>query len=127
MSNNYLAAYHPDLILKDPAFKVFNEAVAYDKEQNLSIAYNAKKEIHLVQRPRPVPREGEVVVHIRATYVRSLLSVLASPLSIFERGDVLMHCFVEQWNLWIRCPVSPDPVAQGRPAAIRAIVIFERN
>ena len=72
MSTNYLEAYHPDLILKDPAFKVYSEStVPYNKNQNLSIAYNAHKEIHLVQRPRPVPRGGEVIVHIRATYVDS--------------------------------------------------------
>lgn len=85
MSNNYLATYHPDLILKDPAFKVFSEAtVPYDKEQNLSIAYNAHKQIQLVQRPRPVPREGEVVVHIRATSVPSFSPCSLPLFLVFE-------------------------------------------
>lgn len=72
MSTKYLAAYDPDIILKDPAFKVLEAGVPkLNKETNLSIAYNQHKQIHLVERPRPVAREGEVVVHIRATCVSS--------------------------------------------------------
>ncbi|KAJ2918694.1 hypothetical protein MD484_g1785, partial [Candolleomyces efflorescens] len=62
--------YDPQKVLSDPQFKVLKEGEKPEPGANLAVFYNANKEIHLVQKPRPTPGPGQVLVH-RLTLVRA--------------------------------------------------------
>lgn len=71
----YSAQYAPHHISDHTDFKVYPEdaSLPYNAKQNLSCAYNEKQELHLVQRPMPQAlQSGQVVVHIRATFVHRI-------------------------------------------------------
>ncbi|KAH8833012.1 chaperonin 10-like protein [Flagelloscypha sp. PMI_526] len=59
--------YHPDKILKDPAFKVLTPEDTTSAEDNIAAFYNPAHEIHLVKKPKPTPGPGQVLLHVRAT------------------------------------------------------------
>jgi L-iditol 2-dehydrogenase len=48
---------------------------------NPAAFYNANKEIHLVQKPRPKPGPGQVLVHVRATGICGYVYVTAGAFS----------------------------------------------
>ncbi|CAK9779468.1 putative L-arabinitol 4-dehydrogenase [Cutaneotrichosporon oleaginosum] len=65
----YESAYDPQAVLQSAEFKVLasDDPRLRDPHANLACAYNPAHEVHMVRKPRPVAREGEVVVHVRAT------------------------------------------------------------
>jgi L-iditol 2-dehydrogenase len=65
----YESAYDPQAVLGSKEFRVLaaGDPALSDKEANLACAYNPAHEVHMVRKPQPVAREGEVVVHVRAT------------------------------------------------------------
>ena len=69
--------YDPQKVLSAPEFKVLKEGEKPEAGANVAVFYNAKKEVHLVQKPRLKPGPGQVLVHVRATgicgYVESTL------------------------------------------------------
>lgn len=77
MLTAYERAYDPQAIINHPEFKVLDHPApsaedierlkAKKEEINLACAYNEKKEVHLVVKPKPTAREGECIVRVRAT------------------------------------------------------------
>lgn len=65
----YESAYDPKAVLRAKEFKVLasDDPVLGDKDANIACAYNPAHEVNMVRKPRPVAREGEVVVHVRST------------------------------------------------------------
>ncbi|BEI85952.1 hypothetical protein CcaverHIS002_0602390 [Cutaneotrichosporon cavernicola] len=65
----YESAYDPQAVLDSNEFKVLgpDDPVLGDKTANIACAYNPAHEVNMVRKPRPVARDGEVVVHVRAT------------------------------------------------------------
>lgn len=65
----YEDAYDPQRVLASKEFKLLkaDDPILQDKEANISCAYNPAHEVNMIRKPRPMPREGEVVVHVRAT------------------------------------------------------------
>ncbi|KAG6919511.1 hypothetical protein DXG01_005101 [Tephrocybe rancida] len=61
------ALYDPRKVLQHPQFRVLAEGEIPSKEANIAAFYNPAHEIHLVEKPRPVPGPGQVLVHVRAT------------------------------------------------------------
>ncbi|KAG6854035.1 hypothetical protein C0991_011240 [Blastosporella zonata] len=61
------AIYDPRKVLQHPEFRVLAEGEKPSKEANIAAFYNPAHEIHLVEKPRPVPGPGQVLVHVRAT------------------------------------------------------------
>jgi len=59
--------YDPRKILQDPAFKILQPGEKPSSEANIAAFYNPQHEIHLVEKPRPKPGPGQVLVHVRAT------------------------------------------------------------
>lgn len=53
----------------DPANErvVLLDTVPADKKTNISCSYNGTGEMHMLSRPLPEPREGEVLLHVKAT------------------------------------------------------------
>ncbi|GAA5919764.1 hypothetical protein JCM6882_003759 [Rhodosporidiobolus microsporus] len=69
MTTTYLSDYHPDLVLKSPDFKILEKGVVPQKDltKNIAAAYAPGANLHLIEKPMPKAREGEVVLHVRAT------------------------------------------------------------
>lgn len=69
MSARYHTAYHPDDVLKSSEFKILEKGVepTRDPSRNLAAAYAPGAQLHLIEKPVPQAREGEVVLHVRAT------------------------------------------------------------
>lgn len=65
----YESAYDPARVLASSEFKVLaaDDKALKDKNANLACAYNPAREVHMISKPNPEPREGEVIVHVRAT------------------------------------------------------------
>lgn len=65
----YEQRYDPARVLKHPAFRVLAEddPLLKDKNANIACAYNPAHEVHMIAKPDVVPRDGEVVVHVKAT------------------------------------------------------------
>lgn len=59
--------YNPRKVIDDPVFKVLGPNDKPTKDANIAAFYNEKREMHLVEKPRPKPGPGQVLVHIRAT------------------------------------------------------------
>ncbi|TEB36567.1 L-arabinitol 4-dehydrogenase [Coprinellus micaceus] len=64
---SYAVAFDPRKVLDDPEFKILKEGEKPDPGANLAVCYNAHKQVRLVQKPRPKPGYGQVLVHVRAT------------------------------------------------------------
>jgi L-iditol 2-dehydrogenase len=60
-------AYSPRKVLDDPSFHVLAPGEVPAPDANIAAFYNPNHEIHLVQKPRPKPGPGQVLVHVRAT------------------------------------------------------------
>lgn len=69
MSPAYPTAYAPELVLASPEFKILEKGVApqRDTSKNIAAAYAPGAQLHLIEKPVPKAREGEVVLHVRAT------------------------------------------------------------
>lgn len=69
MAPCYPTAYAPELVLKSPDFKILDEGVVptRDTSKNIAAAYAPGAQLHLIEKPIPKAREGEVVLHVRAT------------------------------------------------------------
>ena len=61
------AIYDPRKVLQHPQFHVLAHDEKPSKDANIAAFYNPAHEIHLVEKPRPVPGPGQVLVHVRAT------------------------------------------------------------
>lgn len=59
--------YNPLKVLQHPEFKILAPGEKTDKEANIAAFYNPAHEVHLVQKPRPKPGPGQVLLHVRAT------------------------------------------------------------
>ena len=66
---DYPTAFHPDIVLKSNEFKVLPEGITPPRDPaiNLACAYAPGAKLHLIQKPMPSARKGEVVVHVKAT------------------------------------------------------------
>lgn len=66
---HYESAYDPARVLKSKEFRVLaaDDAALSDKKANIACAYNPAHEVHMINKPVPTPREGEVIVHVKAT------------------------------------------------------------
>ncbi|BGP57390.1 hypothetical protein JCM8202_005032 [Rhodotorula sphaerocarpa] len=69
MAIEYQTAYHPDAVLKSKDFKVLDKGAVPERDtnKNLAAAYAPGAQLHLIEKPVPKAREGEVVLHVRAT------------------------------------------------------------
>ncbi|GEM12438.1 hypothetical protein Rt10032_c21g6455 [Rhodotorula toruloides] len=56
-------------VLRHPEFKILEDGTVPQRNtsKNLAAAYAPQAKLHLIEKPVPKPREGEVVVHVRAT------------------------------------------------------------
>lgn len=59
--------YNPRKVLDDPGFRVLKVGEKPSPEANIAAFYNPAHEIHLVEKPRPKPGPGQVLLHVRAT------------------------------------------------------------
>ncbi|KAG2338623.1 GroES-like protein [Suillus weaverae] len=63
----YADTYSPRKVLDDPSFRVLASGEAPAPDANIAAFYNPNHEIHLVEKPRPTPGPGQVLVHVRST------------------------------------------------------------
>ncbi|THU87991.1 GroES-like protein [Dendrothele bispora CBS 962.96] len=63
----FTAVYNPRQILDHPEFRVLQPGEKPSSSANIAAFYNPAHEIHLVEKPRPKPGPGQVLVHVRAT------------------------------------------------------------
>lgn len=65
----YEVDYCPTLVLEHPDFRVLehNDPALDDGELNLACAYDENHLIKMIVKPKPVAREGEAIVRVRAT------------------------------------------------------------
>ncbi|KAI5833275.1 GroES-like protein [Schizophyllum commune Tattone D] len=61
------AIYDPTKVLKDPKFRVVPPGEKTPKDANIAAFYNPQHEVHLVEKPKPSPGPGQVLIHVRAT------------------------------------------------------------
>ncbi|KAF9482543.1 GroES-like protein [Pholiota conissans] len=59
--------YNPRKVLDDPGFRVLKVGEEPAPDANIAAFYNPAHEIHLVEKPRPKPGPGQVLLHVRAT------------------------------------------------------------
>ncbi|GAA5820473.1 hypothetical protein JCM11251_005639 [Rhodosporidiobolus azoricus] len=69
MALNYPAQYDPNLILQHPDFKILDSGIVPDRDEskNIAAAYAPGAKLYLVEKPVPKARDGEVVLHVKAT------------------------------------------------------------
>ncbi|KAG1770697.1 chaperonin 10-like protein [Suillus occidentalis] len=63
----YADIYSPRKVLDDPSFRVLTSGEVPAPDANIAAFYNPNHEIHLVEKPRPKPGPGQVLVHVRST------------------------------------------------------------
>ena len=66
--------YNPRKILDHPEFRVLDPGEKPSSDANIAAFYNPAHEIHLVQKPRPTPGPGQVLLHVRATGICGCVS-----------------------------------------------------
>ncbi|OJA15972.1 hypothetical protein AZE42_09713 [Rhizopogon vesiculosus] len=71
--------YSPRNVLDDPSFRILAPGEVPAPDANIAAFYNPNHEIHLVQKPRPIPGPGQVLVHVRATGICGHVHLLAHP------------------------------------------------
>ncbi|KAH7926030.1 GroES-like protein [Leucogyrophana mollusca] len=59
--------YSPRKVLDDPIFRILSPGEKPSSDANIAAFYNPQHEIHLVEKPRPKPGPGQVLLHVRAT------------------------------------------------------------
>ena len=73
------ASYDPTKVLKDPKFRVVPPGEKTPKDANIAAFYNPQHEVHLVEKPKPSPGPGQVLIHVRATGICGCVPLLCSP------------------------------------------------
>lgn len=65
----YEAQYDPTKILKHADFKILQpgDAALEDAKANIACAYTPAHEVLMINKPVPVARKGEAIVHVKAT------------------------------------------------------------
>ncbi|KAG2011845.1 L-arabinitol 4-dehydrogenase [Coprinopsis cinerea AmutBmut pab1-1] len=59
--------YDPRKVLDAPEFKILKPGEKPGPNANIAAFYNPAHEVHLVEKPRPKPGPGQVLLHVRAT------------------------------------------------------------
>ena len=59
--------YSPLKVLQHPDFRILSPGEKPLPTANIAAFYNPAHEIHLVEKPRPTPGPGQVLLHVRAT------------------------------------------------------------
>ena len=59
--------YSPRNVLEHPQFRILAADEKPSPQANIAAFYNPAHEIHLVEKPRPKPGPGQVLLHVRAT------------------------------------------------------------
>jgi len=59
--------YSPRKVLDHPKFRILTAGEKPSPQGNIAAFYNPAHEIHLVEKPRPKPGPGQVLLHVRAT------------------------------------------------------------
>ncbi|KAF8809479.1 GroES-like protein [Phlegmacium glaucopus] len=59
--------YSPRKVLDHPEFRILTAGEKPSPQANIAAFYNPAHEIHLVEKPRPKPGPGQVLLHVRAT------------------------------------------------------------
>jgi L-iditol 2-dehydrogenase len=59
--------YNPRKTLDHPEFRILQKGEQPKPGANIAAFYNPQHEIHLVEKPRPKPGPGQVLLHVRAT------------------------------------------------------------
>ncbi|KAK7061011.1 hypothetical protein VNI00_000746 [Paramarasmius palmivorus] len=76
------AIYDPRKVLEHPEFRVLAAGEKPSSDANIAAFYNPAHEIHLVQKPRPKPGPGQVLVHVRAT------GICGSDVHFWKHGQI---------------------------------------
>ncbi|ESK96500.1 l-arabinitol 4-dehydrogenase [Moniliophthora roreri MCA 2997] len=76
------ALYDPRKVLDDPEFRILVQGEKPSSDANIAAFYNPAHEIHLVQKPRPKPGPGQVMVHVRAT------GICGSDVHFWKHGQI---------------------------------------
>ncbi|TFK29666.1 L-arabinitol 4-dehydrogenase [Coprinopsis marcescibilis] len=64
---SYQDAYNPQTVLDHPEFRILAPGEKPSPNANIAAFYNPAHEVHLVEKPRPKPGPGQVLIHVRAT------------------------------------------------------------
>jgi L-iditol 2-dehydrogenase len=59
--------YDPRKVLEHAEFRILQKGEKPNSDANIAAFYNPAHEIHLVQKPRPKPGPGQVLLHVRAS------------------------------------------------------------
>ncbi|KAF9266962.1 GroES-like protein [Marasmius fiardii PR-910] len=76
------ALYDPRIVLNHPEFRVLPLGEAPSKTANIAAFYNPTHEIHLVEKPRPQPGPGQVLVHVKST------GICGSDVHFWKHGEI---------------------------------------
>ncbi|PFH51769.1 hypothetical protein AMATHDRAFT_46756 [Amanita thiersii Skay4041] len=74
--------YNPRNVLEHPDFKVLADGEHPSKDANIAAFYNPDHVIHLVQKPRPKPGFGQVLLHVRAN------GICGSDIHFWQHGRI---------------------------------------
>ncbi|KAF9530426.1 chaperonin 10-like protein [Crepidotus variabilis] len=74
--------YNPRKVLDHPDFRNLKDGEKPSPDANIAAFYNQHKEIHLVQKPKPQPGPGQVLVHIKAT------GICGSDIHLWKHGRI---------------------------------------
>ena len=69
LKTKYEIDYCPKLVLEHAEFRVLapSDPALDDCDLNLACAYDEKHQIKMIVKPKPIAREGEAIVRVRAT------------------------------------------------------------
>lgn len=71
--------YSPRKVLDDPSFRILAVGEKTSPNANIAAFYNPAHEIHLVEKPRPTPGPGQVLLHVRATGICGCVQDISIP------------------------------------------------
>ncbi|PFH50979.1 hypothetical protein AMATHDRAFT_60191 [Amanita thiersii Skay4041] len=80
--SGYAAIYDPRKVLEHPEFRILKLDEVPASDANIAAFYNPDHVIHLVQKPRPKPGPGQVLVHVRAT------GICGSDIHFWQHGRI---------------------------------------
>jgi len=81
---DYTEQYDPKKILQHQDFKILGSDEKPSKDANIAAFYNPSHEIHLVQKPKPTPGPGQVLLHVKATGICGCVK--------FSRSNTVPKC-----------------------------------
>ncbi|KAF8634563.1 hypothetical protein AX17_004153 [Amanita inopinata Kibby_2008] len=82
MNTTNAEIYNPRKTLDHPDFKVLAPDEIPASDANIAVFYNPNNDIHLVQKPRPKPGHGQVLLHVRAT------GICGSDIHFWQHGRI---------------------------------------